>query len=108
VKGVLICNPWERNLGKLRVPKVFVDLDLVKELIKCYSHVTKSFHRKDKSVFLALDKDTFIEAFDLGEPMPFPIDIQELNGRGSYDPILLQDWIHNNKHTKNKIICTKN
>lgn len=79
VKEVPICNPWVRNLGKLIMLEVFVDMDLVKELIKCYNPINKSFYRKDKSVLLALDKDIFIETFNLGGPMSLPIDIEELN-----------------------------
>ena len=54
-------------------------VDLVKVLIKCYNPINKSFDRKDRSVFLALDKDTFIEAFDLGGPMSLTIDIEDLS-----------------------------
>ena len=68
---VPVCNPWVRNLGKLIMLEVFVDVDLVKALIKCYNLVNKSFHKKDRKFFLSLDKETFIEAFDLGGPMFF-------------------------------------
>ena len=61
------------------MPKVFVDVDLFKELIKFYNPISKSFHKKDISILLVLDKDTSIEAFDLGGPMLLPIDIDKLN-----------------------------
>ncbi len=51
------------------MPKIFVDVDLVKSLIKCYNPVNKTFHRKDRSVFLSQDKETFIEVFDLGSDL---------------------------------------
>ena len=59
--------------------KVFVDVDLVKELIKSYNLINKAFHRRDRSILYALDKETFIEAFDLGGPMSLPIDMDILN-----------------------------
>lgn len=61
------------------MPEVFVDVDLVKALIKCYNLVNKSFHRRDGSIFLSLDKETFTKAFDLGGPMSLPIEIEKLN-----------------------------
>ena len=56
-----------------------MDVNLVMVLIKCYNLVSKSFHRKDRSIFLALDKEIFIEAFDLGGLMSFSIDTNDLN-----------------------------
>ena len=79
VEKVPICNSWTRNLGKLILSEVFVVVDLVKVLRKCYNIVNKSFHRKDRSIFLALDKETFIEEFDLTGPMSWPIDIEKFN-----------------------------
>ena len=61
------------------MPEIFVDVDLVKTLIKSYNPVSKSFHMKDRSIFLALDKEKFAEAFDLGVPMMLPIDMVKLN-----------------------------
>lgn len=42
-KKITVCNAWKKNLEKLIFPEVFVDIDLVKALIKSYSLVTKSF-----------------------------------------------------------------
>ena len=78
IDKVPISNPWTRNLGKLIMPDVFVDVDLLKELIKSYNPVSMSFNRKDRSIFLALDKETFIEAFDLGGQMLLPIEMDKL------------------------------
>ena len=61
------------------MPEVFVNVDLVKALIKCYNPINKSFHRKDISIFLSLDKETFIEASELGGLMSLPIKIEKLN-----------------------------
>ena len=49
--------------------KVFVDVNLLKALIKEYNLVSPTFHNKDKSILCTLDKETFIEDFDLGGPM---------------------------------------
>lgn len=65
VERVPICNPWMRNLAKLIMPNVFVDVDLMKELIRSYNPITKCFHRYDGSILCTLDRNTFIEAFGL-------------------------------------------
>ena len=75
---VPICNPWIRNLSKLIMLEVFLDVDLINTLIKYYNLVNKSFHKRDRWIFLSLDKETFIEAFELGGPMSLPIEIEKL------------------------------
>ena len=62
------------NLGKLIKPEVFVDVDLVKALIKAYKLVNHAFHKKDKSELCTMEKGTFIEDFGLGGPLSVPID----------------------------------
>ena len=62
-------NPWEKNLGKLLVPEVFVDVDLVKALIKAYNLSRRMFYMEDRSILHCLDKNVVIEAFGLGGPM---------------------------------------
>jgi hypothetical protein len=61
------------------MPEVFVDVDLVKALITYYILGRESFHRKDRSIFFPLDKETLIEVFNLGGPISLPIDIEILN-----------------------------
>ena len=39
--------------------EVFIDVDLMKALTKCYNTINKTFHKKDRSVFLSLDKKTY-------------------------------------------------
>ena len=51
VKEVPICNPWVRNLGKLIMLEVFVDVDLVKELIKCYNPINSHSTERIKVFF---------------------------------------------------------
>ena len=38
-------NPWYKNLGKLFIPEVLVNGDLVKALFKAYNPTTQSFHK---------------------------------------------------------------
>lgn len=54
---------------KLIMPEIIVDIDLVKALIKAYNPLTHRFHKKYKSILCTLDRETFIELFDLGGPM---------------------------------------
>ena len=44
MEKVLVYNPWIKNLGNLIMLEEFVDIDLVKVLIKCYNPISKSFH----------------------------------------------------------------
>lgn len=60
VERVPICNPWVRNFAKLIVPDVFVDVDLMKELIKAYNLITKGFHRHDGSILCIVDRNTLL------------------------------------------------
>ena len=36
-ENIIFCNPWMKNLEKILFLKVFVDVDLVKALIKSYN-----------------------------------------------------------------------
>ena len=56
-------NPWEKNLGKLLAPEVFVDVDLVKALIKAYNLATKKFYNEDKIILCYLDKNAVLVWF---------------------------------------------
>ena len=56
-------------MGKFLVPEVFVDVDLVKALIKAYNLATRTFYSEDKSILCFLDKNVVIEAFGLGGPL---------------------------------------
>ena len=68
-------NPWEKNLGRLLVPQVFVDVDLMKGLIKSCNPSTKTFCNEDRSVLFCLDKNAIFKAFGMGGPMSKKIDI---------------------------------
>lgn len=65
IKGPPASNPWETNLTKFILPKVFVEACLIKDLIKAYNPITYSFHRKDRGILCTLDRVIFIEAFRL-------------------------------------------
>lgn len=58
-------NPWMRNLGKLIMPEVYMDVDLINALVNAYNPTTWSFHRKDMSILYTLSKNAFVKAFDL-------------------------------------------
>ena len=65
MQKVPISNPWTRNLEKLIMLEVYLDVDLIKALVNAYNPTTRSFHRKDMSILCTLSKDAFVEAFDL-------------------------------------------
>lgn len=61
-KKIPIFNPWKKNLEKLIFLEVFMEIDLVKALIK-------SFHIRDGTILCTLDRASFIEAFGLDSAM---------------------------------------
>lgn len=75
---VPICNPWNRNIANLICPEVFIDVDLVKALIKSYNLVTRNFHRHNGSFLCTLVRTSFIDAFKLEGQMDTPIDTDDL------------------------------
>lgn len=77
-KKILVCNPWKKNLANLIFPEVFLDIDLMKALFKCYNPATKSFHKKDGTVLCTLDHESFMEAFGLSGAMGQPVHLKEL------------------------------
>ena len=68
-------------MGTLLEPKVFVDVDLVKALIKAYNLATKIFYNEDKSILCYLDKNTVVDTFGLDGPMSKRVDVEYLNKR---------------------------
>ena len=62
---VPIYNPWNRNMAKVICPEVFIDVDLVKALIKSYNPITRTFQRHNGSFLCILDRTSFIDAFKL-------------------------------------------
>ena len=68
-------------MGKLLAPEVFLDVDLVKELVKAYELATRTFYNADRSILCYLDKIVVVEAFGLDGPMSKKIDVEYLNKR---------------------------
>lgn len=85
-RGNPISNPWDRNLGKLLCPVVFMDIDLVKALVKSYNPAIRAFHRQDKSILCSLDKNTFIQVFGLVGSLSVDINTEELNDKFERHP----------------------
>lgn len=56
-----------------------MDVDLIKSLIKAYNHMTHGYQKEDKSFLCPLDREIFIEVFDLGGPMTYIIEQDKLN-----------------------------
>ena len=97
-KGCPVSNQWDKNLGKFLAPKVFLDVDLVKELIKAYELATRTFYTKDMSVLCYLDKNAVIEAFGLDGPMSKKVDVEYLNKRfneskNSFTKVVMKRYI---------------
>lgn len=74
-KKPLVSNPWRRTLVKLIFLEVYVDVDLLKDLIASYNPAKKSFHKQDRSVLCTLDHASFIESVGLEGQMSVEVDI---------------------------------
>ena len=68
-------------MGKLLAPEVFLDVHLVKALVKAYELATRTFYTTNKSILYCLDKIVVVEAFSLDGPMSKKIEIEYLNKR---------------------------
>ena len=68
-------------MGKLLAPEVFVDVDLMKVLIKAYKPAIKTFYNEDRSMLCCLDKNALVEAFGLNGSMSKKVDMEYLNKR---------------------------
>ena len=68
-------------MGKLLASDVFVDVDVMKELIKAYNLATKTFYNEDRRILCYLDKNVVVEAFGLDRPMSKEVDMEYLNKR---------------------------
>ena len=64
-------------------------------MIKAYNHVKHVFNKKDKSILYTLDKETLIEALNVGGLMELPIYL------GKIDNDFLK---HNNFYTKRAML----
>ena len=62
-------------------PLAFLDVDLMKALIKAYEPATKIFYNEDRSFLCCLDKNAVVEAFGLDGPMSKKVDVEYLNKR---------------------------
>ena len=90
-------------MGKLLAPEVFVDVDLMKELIKAYNLATKTFYNEDRSILCCLDRNVVVEAFGLDGPMSKKVEMEYLNKRfkestNSFTKVamkrhIIQDWL---------------
>lgn len=77
-KKILVSHPWKKNLAKLIFLEVFLDIDLMKPLFRCYNPATKSFQKKDGTVMCTLDHESFMVAFGLSGAMGQPVYLKEL------------------------------
>ena len=68
-------------MGKLLAPEVFLEVDLVKAVVKAYEPAMRTFYNGDRSILCCLDKIAVVGAFSLDGPMSKKIDVEYLNKR---------------------------
>lgn len=69
-----ICNPWTYKIGKLAVPNVFVNTNLMTALIKSYDLNTKTIKDAIGKILLPITRDFMSGVFDLDIILDQPID----------------------------------
>lgn len=74
-----ISNLWKRNLGKLVVPNVFVDVELMKALVDSYDPKTKTIYDYRGNPMVAINKQTIDMVFDLDWDVEEKIDMHKLS-----------------------------
>lgn len=62
-----MCNPWSFNLGKLVVPNIFVNVELVKLFSKHYNIDLKSIYNLQGEPFIHVSKIALCEVFNLSD-----------------------------------------
>lgn len=58
---------WEMDVGKLAVPKVFMDVDLLTQIAYNYHPITKSVRDVNGKTLIEINDEEFRNVFGLGE-----------------------------------------
>lgn len=74
-----ISNLWKKNLGKLVVLNVFVDVELMKALVDCHDPRTKTICDYQGNPLVVINKQTIDMVFDLDWEVEEKIDMQKLS-----------------------------
>lgn len=73
-----ISNLWTSNLGKLVVPNVFSNMDLVKALERYYDVDNRVIESRKGSLLLEISRKEIIESFSLNPLASVTIDFSSL------------------------------
>lgn len=71
-------NPWKMNLGKLVMPNVFFNAELIKVLAKMLNPKTWKNHLHDGSLFFPITREYISTIFQLDLSMNLPLRIRDL------------------------------
>ena len=73
-------NIWNFDLGKLVVPSVFMDYDLLEAVVKNYDQATRVVRRVDGEILITISPEESREVFRLGPLTRYhvPIDLTDL------------------------------
>lgn len=72
-----VCNPWRLNLGRLAVPNVFINIELVKALASQYNSKKRTIQSPNGADMLVISQDLISNVFQLEGPMNFPFTIRD-------------------------------
>lgn len=73
-----VSNPWNLNFGKLVMPNVFVNIELIRALEKNYNPKTRVIHWHNGSQFMIITRDYIFMVFQLDASLEMKLRLREL------------------------------
>lgn len=77
-KPTPISNPWTTGLGKLVVPNVFVNIQLMKTLARAYNTMKRCIQLPNGNAFIHLSVASIHEFFGLSFESDVPLSFEKL------------------------------
>lgn len=77
-KHIPTSNPWFIDVGRLVVPNVFLEVDIIRVLAKIFEPVTKTIKRLDGPVLVDIKPLVIVEYYDLNRKALATIDLDKI------------------------------
>lgn len=87
-----ISNPWSSGLGKLMVPNVFVNIDLLKLMVKNYDAAKRCILLLDGTGFISFTVAMIQEVFGLDFEVEVPLSFNDLEEENRKMDTTHQGW----------------
>lgn len=91
-KPTPISNPWITGLGKLVVPNIFVNVQLMKTLDRAYNATKICIQLSNGEAFIHLSVATIQEVFNLGLEFDVPLSFEKLEEEYTNMDTIYNGW----------------